>query len=823
MRFLMKQQDLSEFLNFKYYLLSSSREQEVFAPHAQYLDPDVFNQMIESAGILYKLVERLVREFLKNHLLLKELALPDFPFRQGILDLSNDLPPLFWVRYDAFERAGGGVFFSEFNYDKPCAQREIVISDYMNPSGNPNREFVNKFQQGINDLWNVYGNGPSKPSVGILVDPNHYDETHLAFLYADFLKAVGCECTILGGHNLKVSGDVVSAFGKPIDLILRQYPGEFSHEINDYSGLLDMIGRGKVLVLNDPRAIIPQAKSFFAYLWRLLDSHRLSEMEAKAVRETIPYTKIFSSSDREQVLSEQDKWVIKSVFGRYSECVYIGAMMTRQEWLEITDYVTQSAQAHVMQEFVPIKKRIVPYYNGNDYDERLAFGNYGIYFTCGVFSGTCVRWSTDYLSLDDVVWFTPVGVKKNDSPPYTIKKWQAGQAERRAIWEDIADKAAFQYFYTTSYTGEYESFSLEPMVVPAARYNELVSATEHLAKVFVKTRNLICDNYLMFSALLGLPPSLSSIMNYEKNGWLSFVSRFDWAVDKNGKLRLLEINTDTPAGLEAYGLNRLVKDIYPDYQDPNSLLPQVVREKFVQMTALYGADRIAVLGMSAMAGYEEDWAHIWQMGCFLQPLVQKVIYGDISALSCLDGRLMLNNEVIDAVYRYYPLDWLADEEHNHEMLTGLSRVLMINPPAALITQSKAFMAVVWQLIREGFYDSEEKKLIEKYLLPTSLEWQGRDCIIKPFLEREGKGVVFSKDLKRDEMAKISEQNIVYQEPVDIYPVNLTMHSTYAEYSLAAYPILGAFLIGDRFGGIYTRLGSRITDRYAVVAPTFIEE
>ncbi|MDD3365606.1 MAG: hypothetical protein PHZ03_11550, partial [Syntrophomonas sp.] len=63
---------------------------------------------------------------------------------------------------------------------------------------------------------------------------------------------------------------------------------------------------------------------------------------------------------------------------------------------------------------------------------------------------------------------------------------------------------------------------------------------------------------------------------------------------------------------------------------------------------------------------------------------------------------------------------------------------------------------------------------------------------------------------------------VYQDLVDIGPVDITIRSTYASQFQVAYPILGAFLVGDQFGGLYTRLGARITDRYAVVAPTFVE-
>ncbi len=821
----MQPQELSEFLNFKYYLVSSSRELEIFAPQAQYLDREIFGEMLDTAKVLYRLVDRIVKQYLVDLSLQQKLILPDFPFKKRILDLPNQLPPYFWVRYDAFERASGGIFFSEFNYDKPCAQREIIVSDYMNPPGNPNRNFSAAFSGGVTKLWQDFGNGAKLPGIGILVDPNHYDESHLAFLYADLLKSKGYRCSILGGHNLRVRAGVCSAFGKPIDILLRQYPSEFSHEINDYDRLLDLIADGRVMVLNDPRSIVPQAKSMFAYLWELLNCSpaSLSEPESRAIRQTIPYTRMFDPSDQQQLIAEREKWVLKSVFGRYSETVYIGSMMNDQEWQQTIDYVTRSEQAHVMQEFVPIKRRVVPFFNGFEYENRVAFGNFGIYFTCGEFSGTCVRWSGDYLSHDDTIWFTPVGVTAQGPPPLKIDKWQSSEQERRETWTMIAERAAFEHSYTNNYTGACESFSLDALILPDLIYRELVDASESLAAIFVKTRDLICSNYHLFAPLLGLTENLEHLLVNDRSKCLSFISRLDWTIDRDGHLRLLELNTDTPAGLESYGLNRLMHSMHRNTIDPNSRLPVLVREQFSRMAADSGKDKVNVLGLVAMAAYEEDWANILQLARFLKPEVERVVLGDVSALEYSEPGLKLYGEAVDGLYRYYPLDWWATENRPEHLLKGLTDVFMINPAVALLTQSKAFLAIVWQLLGEGFYSTEEKEIIKRYIVPTFLEWPEMECIIKPYMEREGKGVVFSKNLKKSEIQSLAGENFIYQKMVDIYPVDAAIYTSYDKRYLAAYPILGAFLIGNDFGGIYTRLGDRITDRFAVVAPTFIEE
>lgn len=820
----MKQEALIASLNFDYYLPSSPRDLELFAPQASYLEPLIFRKMVDSASILYRLIQRLVQEYLEQPNMQPAPILPDFPHKKLVLGLDCELPPFFWVRYDAFERASGGVFFSEFNYDKPSLQREIIISDLYNLEGNPNKGFADKFRQGISHLWSKYGSGAEPPRVGMLFDPNHCDEAHLAYLFADLLKPLGYPCRFVGGRNIRVTGGKLSAFGEPLDLILHQYPTEFSHEINDYPALLKLYERGLILLLNDPRAIIPQAKSFFAYLWDIVQNHPglISSEEQAAIRETIPYTRIFEPSDASELLAERERWVLKSVFGRYSEAVYIGSMMNKSEWRETVDYVLQSAQPHIMQEFVPIKRSVVSCYNGREFENAVGFGNYGIYFTCGAFAGTCVRWSTDYLSHDDTVWFTPVGVRPAAPEVIKIQTLGAGEREHRALWRETAHRAAFQYDYTRVYTGEWESFSVEPVVLTSSIYNELAYATESLARVFLKTRILVQQNFSILGPLLGIPDLLAEMLVRDRFPWLTFIGRMDWAVDTEGRLRLLELNTDTPGGLEAIGLNRLLAPYCPGLKDPNRDMAALIAGRFFEYINSL-THPVRTLGMAACAGDEEDWSVLRQMGAILETPALRIVYGDISSLHTAGEQVMLGGQKLDGLFRYYPLDWLAKGEKNRSLLTCLSSICGFNPPGALIPQSKAFLALVWQLLQEEYYTPVEKELIESYLVPTYLAWPGRACIIKPYLEREGQGVLFSKGLTREELKRLDDKNMVYQDLVDIKALDIESYTSYSRCYQVVYPILGAFLVADQFAGLYTRLGARITDRYAVVGPTFVEE
>ena len=73
---------------------------------------------------------------------------------------------------------------------------------------------------------------------------------------------------------------------------------------------------------------------------------------------------------------------------------------------------------------------------------------------------------------------------------------------------------------------------------------------------------------------------------------------------------------------------------------------------------------------------------------------------------------------------------------------------LINPGHTLITQSKALFAVIHELIGKGFFSDEDEKFILKYIPYTCLEPDNKlssDCVVKPYLSREGAGVELSYD------------------------------------------------------------------------------
>ena len=58
------------------------------------------------------------------------------------------------------------------------------------------------------------------------------------------------------------------------------------------------------------------------------------------------------------------------------------------------------------------------------------------------------------------------------------------------------------------------------------------------------------------------------------------LGRIDFAIDNNGDLKILEFNSETPAGLvEAIGVNSIIKEkLNIEYDNPNENLRKDIRE-----------------------------------------------------------------------------------------------------------------------------------------------------------------------------------------------------------------------------------------------------
>jgi glutathionylspermidine synthase len=810
---------LSDKLLFDYYMIHSTRKDDVYCTVPFYLSNEEYREFKCSSEILDKLVYRIMSNITTTFMDF-QYFIPDFKYRDIILNLKRPLKDTFWVRYDGFLKAKGGVFYSEFNYDKPCAQREILASGEMKANNNLNNEYRQRFKNAFKKLLNIQ-TAKNKYNIALLSDPCHAEEAHIMFLLEKELKQSNVEFIRVGPKNLYVDKELVYAFERPIDIILRLFPTEFSYEINDFDKILEVFEKGKVDIVNDPRAIIGQCKNLYTYLWKLVKTkdRRLSDAEREAIISTLPHTEPFHDSKINYILEHKNELVLKPVYGRYSIDVFIGSLHTEEQWKKSVQYVLESGKEFIIQEFCEIKPCDTYYtVDGNFVFPAKAFANIGCFVFGSELSGCCTRWSGDYLTTDDYTWITPIGIK---SDAVKINSTCANEEGRKKLWNKITERVMFEADFTGRYVKNFEYVSLDYITLEKGKYEELTEATNKIASIMNKTQTLLYKNIDYFADILGIE-NLKELLKYKHTEEFVFLARMDWAIDYSGNLKLLEINSETPAGLieSLYIDNIMAEELNINKPSSNKELRNKIIKQFIKIIKDY-AKTHSIKTIGILSGtYYEDWYTANALYKILKELPFEFVLGNIYDCTVSeDGKVLLFGKELDAVYRYYPLDWF-DLDGMTNIKEALKNTLSINPTHTIISQSKAFFAVMYELLEQGFYSEEEKGLIKKYIPNTSLEVEKLgtyDYIVKPILSREGKGVTLACELK-----EVPDENHIYQERVHTLNVDYTVYDNISKTQDLLYPIFGAYVTGTEFAGIYTRLGKFITENICIYTPVFIK-
>lgn len=809
---------LSEKLLFHYYMVHSTRKEDVYCTVPFYLSSQEYGEFKESSEVLNQIVFRIMCNINTEFQDFKEY-IPDFKYKDKILSLKRPMDKVIWVRYDGFLRSQGGVFYSEFNYDKPCAEREILATGDMEAYKNINSQFRKELKASLEDVL-VKDDNKKHYNIALLSDPCHYEETHLMYLLRSELHCDKVDFINAGPKNLYVKYGLVYAFEKPLDIIIRLFPTEYSYEINDFEKILEVFEKGRVNILNDPRVIIGQCKTLYSYLWKLVEHNdiRISSKEAEVITKTLPHTELFNRTKLQYILQNKDKLVLKPVYGRYSIDVFIGALLSDQEWLDCTAYVSESDKVFIIQEFCEIKPSDTYYtLDGKFVFPTKAFANVGCFMLSHRFSGSCVRWSEDYLTSDDYTWITPIGIK---SDVIKVKEISLEGAQRKTLWNKITERAMFEADFTGKFAKNFQYVGIDYLTIGREKHKELEKATEALAALMYKTQELVYSNLEVFSEILGIS-SLQELIKHRFTEEFLFLGRMDWAIDSAGNLKLLEINSETPAGLcESLFIDNIIKEeLNVKLESVNKEFSSKLLNQFIKILKDFEKSRdIRTIGILAST-YYEDWYTANSLLAVVKELPYEFVVGSIYDTKISEGgKLSLFGKELDAVYRYYPLDWF-DEEDMGDKKEALKNTLSINPTHTIISQSKAFFSVIYELLKQGYYNESEAELIIKYIPKTTFEVEELetcDYIVKPILSREGHGVSLACQLEEQ-----PDENNIYQERVQTLSLDYWVQDNLRNTKDSLYPIIGTYVTGTEFAGIYTRLGKFVTDNICVYVPMFI--
>lgn len=824
---------LADHLLLRWCQQSAPGETRVAAPEPLAVSHALASNLTRSAVAFDRLLRRFADGLLARDSALSGFALPDFPLAKDIYARGPLGAPFFWGRFDIFERADGGLAALEYNCDKPAGQREIWASEDIGPArGNPNRGARSRFRRELARAWARHSRGERRqPRLAILCDPAHREEFRLAYLFGREAQALGWEWDVVDPLTLTVEHDRAVAYGRTVDIVLRHYPAEYLHELPAARALLDT----RVLWLNDPRAVVSQAKSAFAALWALLRGGRwLTGAEAALVERLVPPTGLGSQIGwLDRARARPEDWVLKPVLGRYSERVTAGALVSPEVWQAALDTAAANPDDWIVQAFVPPRRRWLPSADGS----RPGYVNWGVYLAGGQPAGISPRCQPTPLTDEGTVWWAPLVLRRELpeapavlEPLARVKRGMRGREVGQA-WREIADRQALRG-YTNTWTDGLANFTLAAIGLTPGTYDELSHATLVLGRAAGRVLAHLRGRPELLG-VLGIPETLAPLCasTPTTDDW-SFLSRFDWAWTTDGRWKLLEINSDTPAGLwETGSIEGEVARLHPSATPPSARFWPALASgwrRSVERALSEGAtERRISVGLVGALGSPEDGdqlrAHERAAHEALpRASLQVATPGDLAVCG---GRVKLAGRTLDVLFRYYPLDWLAEPRWAPLVDAAAEGRIAILPPAhALVPQSKAFLALLWELEAEGFFPPAEAAVITRYVALTALgpEPFGRKpYVIKPYLEREGLGVRFSNNIAPSERRRLVEGPVVCQERLDVLRMDVPVATARGWTRERRHLIFGVFLSGNEIAGIYTRAGARITGREAVYVPALL--
>jgi glutathionylspermidine synthase len=324
---------------------------------------------------------------------------------------------------------------------------------------------------------------------------------------------------------------------------------------------------------------------------------------------------------------------------------------------------------------------------------------------------------------------------------------------------------------------------------------------------------------------LGIPAAAHDVVRlHDERAGETLVARFDFLRDGD-TYRVVELNAETPFFVVESFVENGPRARAEGLRDPNAGEYERLGAAVAAALQPIGAD--ARIGIVATNVYREDVGTACMLRDLLAPLVAaEVVFVPVHELDVVDGEVFDGVGRLDVLYRWYPLEHFAADPGGAALFDAVARgaCRLLNPPSALLLQSKAAQALIWGLYERGeYFDAAERDAIARVFLPTYLDRpdDGMAYVRKPVLGREGIGVSIL-DAAGEEVASgerdipsITEQPVVFQR----YVRAPRRHVRRADGSeIDGEELTTCFLVAGRPSAIGMRIGGAVTDSWSHFAP-----
>ena len=442
--------------------------------------------------------------------------------------------------------------------------------------------------------------------------------------------------------------------------------------------------------------------------------------------------------------------------------------------------------------------------------------------------------------------------------------------QREKSYIDNLNRNIFPFVECPGYDSRYPAHSY--LSLSEERLEEIREAGRMMYRVFKKTAEVFQNCPEEFMEAMEMPAAVRPYLNVPNKLCLpTWLSRFDFVADTAGRLKLVELNSDTPAAVvESFYANEIACR-YFGKENPNEGEYRRLKE------FLYGIYRefnnniyLTDGGMSTtqrpfLFTCFDDYLEDYGTTMFLMNAMKEAVH-ETTEVSMSDGRnicfeplynllvdrdgiVLPNGEHPGAVYRMHPMEIFVDEKADDGTPIGLlaldayksGRFGMFNPPEAIIMQSKSFQALVWALAHSkeshGFFSQDELSAIEKYMLPSYFprdfgchRKESSKWIRKPVWGREGRNISVISNTGQNLLCKeVSDpdsivcrdsRDFLYQEFVS----QKQLSATTDEGVLMGFVTVSTFMLGKEPSAVYCRFSpEEIAGTEAYWLPLVLEQ
>ena len=367
----------------------------------------------------------------------------------------------------------------------------------------------------------------------------------------------------------------------------------------------------------------------------------------------------------------------------------------------------------------------------------------------------------------------------------------------RNNWQTEVEKLGFG-FHTTNvpYWDEsaYYSFTMDEVL-------RIEKATAELWDLCLGAVQYVIDNNLYDQ--FGIS---EQYIKYIEKTWTedhpAIYGRFDFCF-KNGQLKMLEFNADTPTSLYEAGIVQWfwLQDFDKSKDQFNSIHEKLIAYwKYLRPYLNPGT-----LHFTCLKETLEDLTNVEYMrDCAMQAdLETKLVFiDDIGWDEDLKIFRDLEDQPIKNIFKLYPWEWLINDDFGKHILEDINCTLWVEPSWKMILSNKAILPILWELYPDC-----------PYLLPAYFN-QGKllNYVKKPILSREGANIeiVQNNSTVQKTEGQYGKEGYIYQELFALPEFD------------GNYPVIGSWVIGQEPAGMGIREAkSLVTDNVSRFVPHVI--